>query len=71
MDKQKARELLPFINNPDTITLLSLLYDFEKDLLFKSMINMQSEVEIRWTQGKLQQLERLKSIRERIQEAAK
>lgn len=71
MDKELARKILPYINNPDTQVFLQLLFEIEKDLLLKSLTNLESEVQMRWTQGKLQQLERLKTIRDRIQEAAK
>lgn len=71
MDKELARKILPFVNNPDTQIFLQLLFDLEKDVLLKSLINLEDQIQIRWIQGKLQQLERLKTIRDRIQEAAK
>lgn len=71
MDRAKAREILPLINNPDAQRLLELIYEIESESIIRSISNITDDTTLRMMQGKLQQLERLKVLRERVIEAAK
>lgn len=71
MDKNKARDILPVINDPRMQECLRVIAELEAEGIYRTIITTTDEVQVRMLQGRLQQLERLKSIRERIQEAAK
>lgn len=71
MDKQLAKKLLPLINSEDTKELLNLIYIAESEILLKTLINANDETTMRITQGKLQQLNRLKDFREIVIGAAR
>jgi hypothetical protein len=71
MDKAKARQILPLINNPDAQKLLELIYEIESESIIRSISSIADDTTLRMMQGKLQQLERLKQLRDRVIEAAK
>lgn len=71
MDKETARRLLPASNNHEFNEYLLELIKVEQESIYKTLPNIVEEPQLRMAQGKLQYLERLKTIRQRIQEAAK
>ncbi len=71
MDSKLARELLPLINNPEAQKLLDLIYQIESQGIYKNISSITEDSYLRMAQGKLQQLERLKTLRDRVIEAAK
>lgn len=71
MTRQEAKQLLPLINTPEFIQLFETLIEVRLQHQLKALANVQDEVELRWVQGKCQELKSLKGVREKILGVAK
>lgn len=71
MDKNTAKQLIYKIGSPEVIEGIHLYIDDRIKVLTISLISAKDETEIRWIQGRIQELMRLKSLREELEGLAK
>jgi len=70
MDRAEARSLLFLVNDPEVLALITGYVEARKKVLYNQLFSERNEIELRFVQGRIQELERMKSIKDEIIKAA-
>lgn len=71
MEKETARKFVPLVNTPEFVNLFESLIDEQIAQTQKGFEQVTSDVELRWAQGKIQALKKIRGVREVINQEAK